>query len=323
MSVQQFHAACAGGRLDQIRQFLDSGVAVDSLREDMTPLHRAIGKDQKEAVELLLQCGANKEAIDKLGLTPLLAALHLGFRGAAEVLLKNGASILAVMPTTLATALHIAVATASFTTAFTRQLITLGHPVDARDKNGETPLMACAKSVNSSDSQLDCLLASGASINARSKKRETALHLACYHARDASAKFLILRGIDVFALSKLEKTAFDVFGSAPFGRSEGKEKVDRLNALKAIHYDILLHAHVAMKRPAQVVEKQLLAQDHADVAFVSSEGERIYAHKFVVTAYSPQFKAMIRAPGQRTKTPRMESPPRCKWCTQRGRFALY
>jgi ankyrin repeat protein len=125
----------------------------------MTPLHRAIGKDQKEAVELLLQCGANKEAIDKLGRTPLLAALHLGFRGPAEVLLKNGASILAVMPTTLATALHIAVATASFTTAFTRQLITLGHPVDARDKNGETPLMVCAKSVNSSDSQLDSLLA--------------------------------------------------------------------------------------------------------------------------------------------------------------------
>ena len=117
--------------------------------------------------------------------------------------------------------------------------------------------------------------------------------MACYHARDASAKFLILRGIDVLALSKLEKTAFDVFGSAPHGLSEGKEKVDRLNALKAIHYDILLRAHVAMKRPAQVVEKQLLAQDHADVAFVSSEGERIYAHKFVVTAYSPQFKAML------------------------------
>lgn len=285
--IQQFHSACAAGRIEQIRQFLDTGLAVDSLREEITPLHRAIGKDQKAAVELLLQHGANKEALDRSGRTPLLAALTFGFLGLADVLMKAGSSILSVVPNSLLTALHVAVAH-PMSAAIAKQLITMGHPVDARDKNGETPLMACARDSENS-SVLDCLLVAGASLNAFSKKRETALHLACYYARDNNAKFLILRGADVLALNKSDKTAFEVYDSL----GQSADKVRGLNALKAAHYDLLLRDFIVLKRPAQVVKKQFLSEDLADVVITSADGERIHAHKFVLTAYSRQFKAML------------------------------
>jgi ankyrin repeat protein len=71
-AVEQLHEACRGGQVATIRQLLDGGVPVDAIRAaGSTPLHTAIENKQREAVELLLDRGANIEAVCR-GRTPLL-----------------------------------------------------------------------------------------------------------------------------------------------------------------------------------------------------------------------------------------------------------
>ncbi len=70
-AVEQLHRACKDGRVATIRQLLDGGVPVDApSAAGRTPLHRAIQNKQREAVELLLDRGANIEAGAE-GRTPL------------------------------------------------------------------------------------------------------------------------------------------------------------------------------------------------------------------------------------------------------------
>ena len=71
-AVEQLHEACRGGQVATIRQLLDGGVPVDAHDEGgWTPSHTAIENKQREAVELLLDRGANIEAVAD-GMTPLL-----------------------------------------------------------------------------------------------------------------------------------------------------------------------------------------------------------------------------------------------------------
>ena len=74
-AAKQLHQACGRGQVATIRQLLDGGVPVDALdARDCTPLHTAIRYEQREAVELLLDRGANTEAV-YAGMTPLLWAI--------------------------------------------------------------------------------------------------------------------------------------------------------------------------------------------------------------------------------------------------------
>lgn len=73
-----------------MEQLLDRGVTPDSVTE-LNLLREAVLNRDAESVRLLLLFGADPNAIDKHGFTPLFSATELGFVDAAKMLVKYGA----------------------------------------------------------------------------------------------------------------------------------------------------------------------------------------------------------------------------------------
>ena len=135
--MKQLHQACRVGQVATIRQLLDGGMPVDSHDEDgWTPLHTAIQNEQREAVELLLDRGANIEAVAG-GRTPLFWAIwDAESEDLAGRLLDRGASPLAVDEDNGHSALHNAADRGLL--IIMGRLIDMGLSVDVRGNNGDS-----------------------------------------------------------------------------------------------------------------------------------------------------------------------------------------
>ena len=83
---------CAGGGA-VVKVLVRAGAKVDACEgvKRCTALHMAARRDNVEAAEALLQCGANIEARDSSGETPLRRAVNCGQTGVARLLLEKGA----------------------------------------------------------------------------------------------------------------------------------------------------------------------------------------------------------------------------------------
>ena len=95
----------------------------------------------------------------------------------------------------------------------TKALIAVGADIDARDKNGQTPLHVAAEHYGGE--KIKELIAAGADVNARDKNGETPLHAAASsYKRRGQAKMLIAAGADVNAWDKANNTPLhDAAGS--------------------------------------------------------------------------------------------------------------
>jgi ankyrin repeat protein len=108
---------------------------------------------------LLFQEGADLEARDQRGWTPLHAAAERGRREAAEFLLDKGADW------------------------------------EATDQDGQTPLHLAAKRAN--DKVVKLLVARGADPRARDQSKKTPLHAAEEENQEETAKLLVSLGADI------------------------------------------------------------------------------------------------------------------------------
>ena len=83
---------CRGGR-PVVKMLVQAGAAVDACDgvKRCTALHMAARRDNADAAEALLDCGAAIEARDSLGETPLRRAVNCGQRNVAALLLARGA----------------------------------------------------------------------------------------------------------------------------------------------------------------------------------------------------------------------------------------
>lgn len=93
--------AAKTGNIERIGELLRQDPALLHTRDgdDATPLHYAAWKGHREAVEALLDAGADpnaQSANDHWGGTPLHAAAHANQRAIAEMLLARGADANAV-----------------------------------------------------------------------------------------------------------------------------------------------------------------------------------------------------------------------------------
>ncbi|MFL5759338.1 MAG: ankyrin repeat domain-containing protein [Thermomicrobiales bacterium] len=82
------------GRLEIAQILLDRGAEPNRVSQNLntnTPLHAAVAGNQRESVVLLLQHGANVNATDAGGWTPLGLAAHEGRGPIIEILLAAGA----------------------------------------------------------------------------------------------------------------------------------------------------------------------------------------------------------------------------------------
>lgn len=100
-NASPLHRAVMKGDRERVRRLIGDGVRVDATMKaglfsntwGATSLHLAARKDRVEILEDLVKAGANIEAMDELGFTPLQAALQSEADRAAQALLRAGAKV--------------------------------------------------------------------------------------------------------------------------------------------------------------------------------------------------------------------------------------
>jgi ankyrin repeat protein len=203
--------AAKENREDIACALIDRGADIEAKDEDgRTPLHYAVGKNSLDVTRLLIDRGADIEAKDNTGQTPL----HIAF-GGADIMLNF--RLLGGTPLQRASgnnALDVA-----------RLLIDRGADIAAKDKDGRTPLhhssyyqpkefLARCNSLR----ETHLLIDRGADIAAKDKFGRTPLHIAGLTNSLDSALLLIDRGADI--------EAKDNAGQTPLHRAAGNNAVD-------------------------------------------------------------------------------------------------
>jgi ankyrin repeat protein len=143
-------------------------------------------------VSTLVAAGANPNAAQANGVTPLMIAARGGNVEIAQLLLARGANVKATIPSTGQTALMWA--TAERHIAMMRELIAAGADVHAQSTIGFTPLLFAARNGDLDAAQV--LLGAGAGVNERGSDGTSALPLAIVSGHDAFASFLLEQGAD-------------------------------------------------------------------------------------------------------------------------------
>ena len=184
---QQLENAILGENVDAVRRVLDDGADARSVNvrgfpvfihsnvpeitklllaygadvncrspDDFTPLHHAALQDDMSNALVLIDAGANLDAVSSTGATPLSWAADRGQAGMIELLAGKGASIELDQP------LHAAASKGHIDAI--QVLLSLGCGIDARDNSGETALSVAAE--NKHAPVVSQLLEAGADPNA-------------------------------------------------------------------------------------------------------------------------------------------------------------
>ncbi|XP_067928889.1 myotrophin-like isoform X2 [Watersipora subatra] len=74
-----------------LKAVMQMGASVNEMSEGRYPLHFAADYGQLEVLNYLISKGADVNAEDKYGITPLLSAIFEGHESCVEALLKKGA----------------------------------------------------------------------------------------------------------------------------------------------------------------------------------------------------------------------------------------
>ena len=143
-------------------------------------------------VEKLLAAGANPNAAQTSGLTPLMMAAQTGNVQVVKALLAHGANVNAATTETQQTALMWAVAEGHLDIAqFWSRAVPTSH---VSSRKGFTPLLFAAR--NGDIEMATVLLAAGAGVNETGSDGTQALPLAIVSGHDRFALFLLERGAD-------------------------------------------------------------------------------------------------------------------------------
>jgi ankyrin repeat protein len=130
------HVAARHGHADILSLLLDHGADVDDRSASQTPLHRALWYAKLEAGRFLLDRGADINARDNIGWTPLFIATSTGYFESAQMLLERGAKI-NDQNVSGNTPLHLAVDKGRIQAV--RLLLEHGADVNARNKSDKAP----------------------------------------------------------------------------------------------------------------------------------------------------------------------------------------
>ena len=135
------HEAAMIGDANSLEEFLKAGVGVNA-RERLfssTPLHFAATEGQKEITQILVTKGADVNATNKNGITPLMCAMmgQGDCKEVAEILIAHGANINA-QDSMGQTPLHVAILNGQPNMVIL--LLEKGADVNIKMNNGETPL---------------------------------------------------------------------------------------------------------------------------------------------------------------------------------------
>ncbi|GAB1600551.1 transient receptor potential cation channel subfamily A member 1-like isoform X3 [Argonauta hians] len=149
--------------------------------QKMTPLHRAAQLNQSAAVHFLLNKGADINAVNCRGQTPLLLAASKGHWDMVQILIKQGADLL-VKDENYRNFLHLAIENGAHLNIFWDSLNKHSKDLlNEKDINGWTPLHHAAKIGHLT--AVDDLMKLGAIAHLKNTNEQSPFHLASRYGR--------------------------------------------------------------------------------------------------------------------------------------------
>lgn len=190
---KSLHEAIQSSDLATLKRLLSNGANVNAVDgEGNTPLHVAATIGRRDAAELLIGAGASLEAKDNYGFTPLHVAARNSYwgTGVAQFLISKGANIGATTPLRKLTILHFAAEGGD--PNLIELLVQKGADINAVDKHHHTPLLwAVAWGQHDQSKSVEALLRAGADVLIESELGLNPLDEAILADNKTIAKLLI------------------------------------------------------------------------------------------------------------------------------------
>ena len=218
--VESIHDAASRGDVEAVRRLLASGASPDSFDPEVDPESPAAWETPILALckvrrftagcaaclELLREAGADLEATDGYGLTPLHYAARRGDTKMVSLLVEAGVDVDAKTPDE-ETALYLAVRHRA--TGCVEVLLAAGASLNLREGHGLTPsLHYAARRGNTKIVSL--LVEAGLDVDAKTPDGETALYLAVYHRATSCVGVLLAAGASPNLREGHRLTPFDL-----------------------------------------------------------------------------------------------------------------
>ena len=184
------------------------GGAIAIVIDYENPLSKAVWDENEKRAKKLVIKGANVNVREKKhsNITPLFLAVGNGNLKIAEMLLNFGADVNAVDDEGKTSLMRL---DEDANVELVRLLLKHGAKINAVDNYGNTPLISAVGDYADAEI-LQVLLENGADVNAQNKEGKTALMEAAYDDNFENVKTLILGGANVNLKNNDGETAFDL-----------------------------------------------------------------------------------------------------------------
>ncbi len=201
------HYAAQGNHDKAVALLLENGSEIDpkSANGDVTPLMMAVAKKAGAVVDLLLEHGADANAISEHAGGPLHMAARLGDMNIFEQLLRHGANPITQDKNEGWAPIHYAVFFQQ--RDIVRRLLADSVIVDAKAHRGYTPLHIAAE--RGDVETMELLLAHKADPNTPTMSRRTPLHEAARRGRLEAVQLLLDSGADPSLKDEYNATALE------------------------------------------------------------------------------------------------------------------
>ena len=233
----------ANGDTVQISWLLKYGADIETKTgQNMTPLFYAVANDRLPAARILLDNGANPNAITTTLETPLIVAARNGNMEIAELLIRDSADI-GYTDRYGSTPLHYAAIYGYFYMA--DMLIYYDADVSKKSNDGTTPLMAATW--GGFADVADLLLQKGANVGETDVNGFTPFLIAAQNGDTLMMDLLLKNGADLYGINKYRFDALDI--------------CVKINSKEAIGY-LLRKGNRWSENPANPISPYAVARDY-------------------------------------------------------------
>ncbi|KAG9510069.1 Neurogenic locus notch-like protein 2 [Fragariocoptes setiger] len=210
MKQSNFLDASTGPTCGTVQELLTKGAQVDrqSKVHGETALHLAARHGRADSARGLLEGGADPNARDAMGRTPLHAAIGADARGVFEILLRNRATDLNAKDNQGITPLMQAVRTFANGSDLLEELILAESEINLHDNAGKTALHWAALTTNVDAVRL--LLANGANKDSQDLQEQTPLFLAAGEGAKGVVELLLQHNANRDIRDNMERLPKDV-----------------------------------------------------------------------------------------------------------------